>query len=273
MSEVTLKISTDASNLATQARKLILKLTHQAKASHVGSALSVVDILSVLYSGVANIDFKNINSSSRDVVILSKGHAASALYSVLAMKGFLELSDLESYCLDGGKLGGHVTSHGNSGVELSTGSLGHGLPYGLGIALSQKLHNHSSRVFVVISDGECDEGTTWESALMANQFKLNNLVVIIDRNNLQSIQNTESTIALEPLKEKWTSFNWEVRKVDGHSFEDLQASMAPSHKPLCIIAETIKGKGVSFMEGNNLWHYRPPSLDDLAIALSELDSL
>ena len=272
MSEVTVKISTDASNLAKQARKLILQMTNRAKASHVGSALSVVDILSVLYSGGANVRKEQSNSPARDFVILSKGHSASALYAILGILGFLDINDLETYCADGGKLGGHVTSHGNPGVELSTGSLGHGLPYGVGLALSQKLHNLDGRTFVVISDGECDEGTTWESALMAQQFALNNLVVIIDRNYLQSIGNTEETIALEPLDEKWRSFNWDVRKVDGHSYNEILSALIPSKKPLCIIAETTKGKGVSFMEGSNLWHYRPPSNSDLLTATAEIES-
>ncbi len=261
-----------AETLALEARKRILQMTHEAQSSHVGSALSVVDILAVLYSGSAKVSPETSNSAERDCVILSKGHAASALYAVLAIRGFFPLSYLESYCADGGQFGGHVTHHGKPGVELSTGSLGHGLPYGLGVALSQNRHGTSARTFVVLSDGECDEGTTWESALLAHQFGASNLTVIIDRNRIQSLTNTEDTVALEPFADKWRAFNWEVREVDGHSYEQLSAALATQDRPLCIIAETTKGKGVSFMENKVLWHYRPPSSEDLENALLELQT-
>ena len=149
--------------------------------------------------------------------------------------------------------------------------MGHGLPYGLGIALGLKRRKRSSKVYVVISDGECDEGTIWESALLAQQYELNNLFVIIDRNGLQSLTSTELTVALEPLADKWAAFNWNVVTVDGHSHNELRRVLIKSNKPNCIIANTIKGKGVSFMENSILWHYRPPSLQELALALSELE--
>lgn len=246
-------------------------MTHTAQSSHVGSALSVVDILAVLYSGSAKITPENYDSPDRDCVILSKGHAASALYAILGHQGFYPLSLLETFCADGGQFGGHVTHHGKPGVELSTGSLGHGLPYGLGVALSQKKRGSSARTFVVISDGECDEGTTWESALLAHQFGLDNLTVIIDRNRIQSLTFTEDTVALEPFAEKWQAFNWSVETVGGHSYEELAEAMATQDRPLCIIAETTKGKGISYMENKVLWHYRPPSAQDLESALQELE--
>jgi transketolase len=264
---------TDSEDLALAARILALKMTNAAKSSHIGSSLSVIDILSVLYSGAARITPSNWMTSERDVVILSKGHAAAGLYAILGLQGFISHDDLLNYCKDGSGLGGHVTHHGKIGVDLSTGSLGHGLPYGLGIALSLKLNQSNSRVFVVMSDGECDEGTVWESALLAQQYSLNNLVVIIDRNRLQSLTSTESTVALEPLADKWVAFNWDVANVDGHSHESIRRSLIQKDKPLCVIAETIKGKGVSFMENSILWHYRPPNQEELELALSELEEI
>ena len=188
--------------LALAARHEIISMTSVAKASHVASALSVVDVLSVLYTGSANISVSNMDNPDRDIVILSKGHSASALYSVLALQGFFSKDWLAQYCNNDAPLGGHVTSKGVPGVELSTGSLGHGLPYGLGIAMSRKKHGAKGRVFVVMSDGECDEGTTWESAMIANHHNLDNLVVIVDRNKIQSLTFTEDTLKLEPFADK-----------------------------------------------------------------------
>ena len=262
-----------AKDLALQARKEILKMTSKAGASHVASALSVVDILAVLYSGVANISPKSVESADRDVVILSKGHAASALYSVLALKEFFPKEWLNGYCGNGAQLGGHVTSTGVPGVELSTGSLGHGLPYGIGICMSRKKFGGAGRAFVIMSDGECDEGTTWESALSANHHELSNLCVVIDRNRIQSLTFTEDTLRLEPFADKWRAFGFETRVINGHDFAELSKAMEPSTKPLCIIAETTKGKGVNFMENTVLWHYRPPNVDELSKALAALEDL
>lgn len=257
--------------IAKRARIKILQMAHAARASHVGSALSVVDILAVLYSGILNIEPGNAASIDRDSVILSKGHSAAALYAVLAIQNFFPESLLDTYYQDGGVLGGHVTHEGKRGVELSTGSLGHGLPYGVGIALSHKLANRNSRTVVVISDGECNEGTTWESALFAQQFQLNSLCVIIDRNRIQSLAPTEDTMALEPFAAKWKAFNWEVITLNGHSHQELKAALVLGKKPLCIIADTKKGNGVSFMENSVLWHYRPPNDQELVEALVEID--
>ena len=267
------EIAQAAAELAFQARQEILKMTSKAKASHVGSALSVIDILSVIYSGVANIDPRNMDKNDRDIVILSKGHAASAIYSILALKGFFSLQWLEDYCGNGAPLGGHVTSKGVPGVELSTGSLGHGLPYGLGIALSRKKSELPGRIFVVMSDGECDEGTTWESALLANHHELDNLTVVIDRNGIQSLKETELTLRLEPFAQKWKSFGWDVHEIDGHDYQELARCLIQQSKPTVVIAKTTKGKGVSFMENSVLWHYRPPNDEELSRALTEvLDS-
>ena len=265
-------VAKSAATLAKSARIEILNMTSLAKASHVASSLSVIDVLSVLYSGIANVTPDNHEKADRDIVILSKGHAAAAIYSVLALKKFFDSSWLDNYCGDGAQLGGHVTSTGVPGVELSTGSLGHGLPYGLGIAISRKLTKSPGNIFIIMSDGECDEGTTWESALIANHYNLNNLCVIIDRNRIQSLDYTESTIALEPFIDKWRSFGWDVIEVDGHNYLSLAESMSEeSSKPKCIIANTIKGKGVDFMENTVLWHYKSPNDEELSSAISQVE--
>jgi len=260
----------NASELALAARQEILGMTSAAKASHVASALSVVDILSVLYTTGTNISPDNKVEKCRDIVILSKGHAAAALYSVLALQGFFPRSWLKEYCQNGAALGGHVTYEGVPGVELSTGSLGHGLPYGIGIAMARKRSGCQGRIFVILSDGECDEGTTWESAMIANHHCLNNLIVIVDRNRLQSLTSTEDTLTLEPFGKKWEAFGWAVVEVDGHNHVAIQECLANSTRPLCIIAETTKGKGVDFMENSVLWHYKFPNQVELSEALSQL---
>lgn len=262
-----------ARNLSNQSRIEILGMTHKAGASHVGSALSIIDILALLYSGQFDLLSDSPELTPNDAFILSKGHAAAALYAILYLKGKISRTDLDSYCADGALLGGHVSHNNVSGVELSTGSLGHGLPYGVGIALAKKMKRQNGLVFVVISDGECDEGTTWESALIANQFNLGNLVVIVDRNGLQSLAPTEETIALEPLSEKWDSFGWNCRKVNGHNQSDVLEAIESTRstaKPTCIIAETTKGKGVSFMENTIQWHYKSPSLEEYQKAVEEI---
>jgi len=264
---------TSASELALAARREIIKMTSAAKASHVGSALSVVDILSVLYTGGANATPANMQNADRDIVILSKGHAASALYSVLSLQGFIPSEWLQRYCENDAPLGGHVTSKDVPGVELSTGSLGHGLPYGLGIAMARKMSGVIGRVFVVMSDGECDEGTTWESAMIANHHKLDNLIVIVDRNRIQSLTSTEETLKLEPFEDKWKAFGWETRVEDGHNYEALLTAFNKSSKPVCVVAETIKGKGVDFMENSVLWHYKSPADEDVRNALSQLKAI
>jgi transketolase len=260
----------DPAQLARLARVEIIKMTHKAGASHVGSALSVVDILSVLYTTGANISANNVNQIDRDVILLSKGHAAAALYSILGIQGFFPSEWLSQYCMDGAPLGGHVTSKGVPGVELSTGSLGHAFPYGVGIALSRKRKNLQGKVFIVMSDGECDEGTTWESALIANHFDLTNLVVIIDRNRIQSLTFTEETIMLEPFIDKWRAFGWEAIEVDGHNYLEIEKGLT-GRGPLCVIANTVKGRGVDFMENSVLWHYKSPNEDEALEAIDQVN--
>jgi transketolase len=259
--------------VAKRARVTALHAAHTGQTSHIGSALSVIDILSVIYSGAAKISPDTVDDPDRDVVIVSKGHAAAGVYAVLAQTGFFPTSWLDDYCLDGARLGGHVTSHHVPGVELSTGSLGHGLPYGLGVALAARRLKRPTHVFVVMSDGECDEGTTWESALIAAHHELDNLTVVIDRNRIQSLADTESTVRLEPFGEKWAAFGWNVLEVDGHDHQMLRSALGATveNKPTVLICETVKGKGVSFMEGTVLWHYRSPNDELLAAALAEVE--
>lgn len=265
----------DSLELARLSRISALRMVSRARAAHIGSSLSVIDILAVLYSpGGASTDPKSPDSPGRDIVILSKGHAAAAMYAVLANAGFFDLDLLDHYCDDGAKLNGHVTSHGVPGVEFSTGSLGHGLPYGVGVALGASATDR--RVFVVLSDGECDEGSNWEAALFASHHALKNLTVLIDRNGLQSLGSTEDTIRLEPLAAKWEAFGWSVLEVDGHDHDALRTSIRNVQQfanPSVIICKTIKGKGVSFMEDSVLWHYKSPSTEQLSDAVTSLGGL
>lgn len=247
-------------------RLTALKMVRDAKAAHIGSSLSIIDIMTVLVS----LSIPKLESGN--VVLVSKGHAAAGVYAVLNTFGIVSDSWIENYCKDGSQLGGHVTSKNVPFLELSTGSLGHALPFGVGRAIAKRNFGQSGRVFVVLSDGECDEGSNWEAILMAAHLKLENLTVIIDRNRLQSLGDTELTVSLEPFLEKWHSFNWIVDEVDGHDLSGLEEVLKKVYKdkPNVVVANTTKGKGVSFMEGNNLWHYRPPTQDEYFEAIRDL---
>jgi transketolase len=262
------------SDLATRIRLHALRMVHQGKASHIGTCLSAADLVATLYGSVLNIDPANPSWPERDRFILSKGHGAAIVYAVLAERGFFPLERLETYCHDGSQLSGHLTHHGVPGVEVSTGSLGHGLPIGCGMALAGKRAGASYRVFVVMSDGECDEGSVWEAALFAPQHELSNLVAIIDYNKIQSFGHVKDVLELEPLADKWRAFRWEVREIDGHDHAQISdALMSVPFKPgrpSAIIAHTVKGKGVSFMENQLAWHYKTPDKDQLAQAIAEL---
>lgn len=262
-----------AEDLARRARIRAVEMCMRAKAAHIGSSLSVIDILAALYAGGAHVSPAHIDDPDRDFVIVSKGHAAAGTYAVLAESGFFPMDWLESYGMDGSLLGGHVTNS-VPGVELSTGSLGHGLPFGTGLALAAQRQGSGRRVYVVMSDGECDEGTTWESALFAAHHTLGNLTVLVDRNGIQSLAGTEETLRLEPFAEKWRAFGWRVIEVDGHDHAQLASALGDvrlSHEaPTAIICRTVKGKGVSFMENMVLWHYRPPTGEDARLALLEI---
>jgi transketolase len=259
--------------LARAVRAHVLKMTHDSRASHVGSCLSIADILAVLYGDVLRVDPAQPARPERDRFVLSKGHAAAALYAVLAERGFFPKEWLDDYCADGSRLAGHVIHHGVPGVEVSTGSLGHGLNVATGMALAAKRSGASYRVYALLSDGECDEGSTWEAALFAPHHHLDNLTAIIDANGIQSFGSVSEVLELEPFADKWRAFGWHVVELDGHDHAALAAAFerrAANGKPTVVLARTVKGKGVSFMENQLLWHYRSPDAAELARALDEL---
>lgn len=254
-----------------------LSMIHKSRAAHLGSSLSVIDILSVIFGYSAKVDKTFPDHISSDQVLISKGHAAAGSYAVLAHAGFFDTEILDTYCEDGSLLSGHVTYGKVPGVPFSTGSLGHGLPLGIGLAYARKEEKNPPMVYVIMSDGECDEGTTWESALIANHLELHNLVVVIDRNHLQSFGSTESTIKLEPFARKWDSFGWNVYELNGHDHKAIADTIELiktnlNGKPSVLICETTKGKGVSFMENQVIWHYRPPTDEQFIAAKHELES-
>ena len=249
-------------------------MTHLGKSSHVGSVLSIADIVAVLYGKVLRIRPEQPDWSDRDRFILSKGHAGAGVYAALAETGFFPVKDLDTHCANGSLLCGHVSHKGVRGVEVSTGSLGHGLPIGTGMAYAAKLDGKGHRIFVLMSDGECDEGSNWEAILFAAHHKLSNLIAVIDYNKIQSLRPVSETLALEPFVGKWRAFGWDVIEIDGHDHESLirVLDIDPSEKesPHCVIAHTVKGKGVSFMENSVLWHYRSPQGEEYEQAMSEL---
>ncbi len=261
-------------NLATRIRAQVLKMTHRAKSSHVGSSLSIADLLAVLYGSILKINPKCPNWEERDRLILSKGHAGAGLYAVLAEVGYFPAELLESYYQNGSNLAGHITHTAVPGVEVSTGSLGHGLSMACGMALAGKQDSKTHRVLAILSDGECDEGSIWEAALFAPHHHLDNLVAIVDYNKIQSLGRVEEVLSLEPLADKWQAFGWSVKEIDGHNIEEINRTLKnlpfTSGKPSCVIAHTVKGKGISFMEDKLAWHYQQPDAEQLQEALSEL---
>jgi transketolase len=267
----------DTQQLAQRIRLHSVNMTSRGGSSHVGAALSIADILAVLYGKTLNVDPTNPKLATRDRFILSKGHAGAAVYATLAECGFFPIEKLKSHYQDGSDLSGHVSHKGVPGVEFSTGSLGHGLPVATGMAYAAKVSGASHQVYTLLSDGECDEGSNWEAILFAAHHKLDRLVAIIDYNKIQSLAPVEETIGLEPFTDKWRSFGWSVIETDGHDHQQLtdsfnKARMA-SGKPTCIIAHTTKGKGVSFMENSVLWHYRTARGEELESALVELEDV
>jgi len=263
-------------NYAEFARKIrvhALKMISRARCSHIGSSLSIADLLAFLYSETLRVDPANPDWPDRDRFLLSKGHGCAAAYAALAERGFFPMEWLDDFNLDGSNLAGHIT-HTVPGVEASTGSLGHGLPIGCGMALSGKRDSMSYRVFVLLSDGECDEGSVWEAALFAPHYKLSNITVIIDYNKLQALGAVNEVLGLEPMLDKWRAFGWATREIDGHDFEQIADALTnvpfEKDRPSCIIAHTVKGKGVSFIENRFEWHYRCPDEEQLSRALAEL---
>lgn len=261
--------------VAKKIRKKIFLMSYRAGSGHIAPSLSCVEILVALYFKILNINRNNLNDQNRDRFILSKGHASSALYSILAEKGIIDEKLLDTFCQKDGILGAHPEAHFIPGVEVSTGSLGHGLSFGSGMALAGKIDNENYRVFVLLSDGECQEGSVWEAAAFASQHKLNNLVAIVDYNKLQSLGRTDEILSLEPFCDRWKSFGWGVKEVDGHDIsqivDNLDSLPYTKNKPSVLIAHTVKGKGISFMENVPLWHYRiPKTIEEIEIVCKEL---
>ena len=265
--------------LAWLIRRHGLEMTHISRGSHIGAIFSVAEIMATLYTGVMNVDPTDPKNPGRDRLILSKGHAGASVYAALAERGFFPVEELSTHYANGSRLSGHVSHKGVPGVEFSTGSLGHGLSVAAGMALGGKKDRAEWRVFCVMGDGECDEGSVWEAALQAHQYQLDNLIAVVDHNRMQSLDFCENTIALEPFTDKWRAFGWNVMQVDGHDVDALQAAFAQAKAnrgtgmPTVIIAETTKGKGVSFMENDILWHYRTPQGEEYDAALKELEAL
>lgn len=251
--------------LAWKIRRHGIEMTHLSGGSHIGAIMSVADIIAVLYTDVMKYDTKNPKWEDRDRIILSKGHAGASIYAALAEVGFFPVEELKTHYANGSRLSGHV-SHHVPGVDFSTGSLGHGLSAGAGMAYAAKKDKKENHVFVVLGDGECDEGSVWEAALFANHYKLDNLVAVVDHNHMQSLDFCENTLEIEDFGSKWKAFGWDVIEINGNSHEELKQAFSTATnkpdggagKPTVIIANTTKGYGVSFMENDILWHYRFP---------------
>lgn len=260
-------------NKAKEIRRTIVKMIYQAKSGHIGGSLSSVDILVALYYRVLKVDPKNPNWPDRDRFILSKGHSVEGYYAVLADLGFIGKEELETYCRFNSRLTGHPTVK-IPGVEANTGSLGHGLSIGVGMALAGKMDKKDYKVYVLMGDGEQAEGSVWEAGMSASHYKLDNLIGIVDRNKLQIGGSTESVMNLENLSDKWRAFGWNVVEVDGHNIEELidvliDTPITPN-KPTLIIAHTIKGKGISFIENKAEWHHKIPTDEEFTKMMEEL---
>ncbi len=262
--------------IARNIRKQTVSLSHSARIAHLGSSLSCVDILACVYFNALNINRKNVLHPERDRFILSKGHAALALYVTLAQKGLFSPMLLNDCGQPGSLLAEHPIPGSIPGLEAATGSLGHGLSIGLGMTLAGRIQLYDFKVLVLLSDGECNEGSVWEAAMFAAAQHTENLVAIIDYNKWQATGRSDEIMALSPLKQKWSAFGWNAREVDGHNIEEiaeaLRAALNSKDAPYAIIANTIKGRGVSFMEDDNNWHYRIPTAEEVMLAHQELDA-
>jgi transketolase len=264
----------DLSLAARRIRARLVKMSHDARAPHLGSALSCVDILIALYWAAAKINVRQPENPDRDRILLSKGHAAAALYAVLAERGYWDPSLLETYARDGSQLPEQMSPGCVPGVEAATGSLGHGLSLGIGMALAGRIRQGPFRVWVVLSDGECNEGSVWEAAMFAAAQDLGSVTAVVDYNRWQATGRSDEVMRLQPLHDKWRAFGWDSSVVDGHNLSELSAALDPAtcspSVPRAVIARTIKGKGVSFMEDDNNWHYRIPSDEEVRRACAEL---
>lgn len=261
----------DSVAFAQQIRLKALTLCHTFKTSHIGGAFSIADVVAVLYSGVMSVAPDRVNDPTRDRLFYSKGHACTALYAALDIKGFFEKGALDqNFTKDGTYFTSHI-NHKLPGIELSTGSLGHALGVACGSALAAKRRKDDYKVFAILSDGELDEGSNWEAILFAAHHRLDNLVMIVDFNKIQSFGSVAEVMALEPLADKMRAFNWDVREIDGHDHDAVSSTLRdaranPQGKPICVIAHTVKGKGVDFMENKLAWHYKSPVGEDFEAA-------
>jgi transketolase len=261
---------------ANTIRRQTLAMINRARSAHIGTTFSMAEILAVLYGRVLRVDPLRPDWPDRDRFVLSKGHGCAGLYAALAERGFFPREWLDSFYLDGSPLVGHATHRSVPGVEVSTGSLGHGLSIAAGMALAVERDKRPYRVFALLSDGECDEGSTWEAILFAGHHRLRSLVAIVDYNKIQSLGRVSEVLELEPFADKWSAFGWDVHEVDGHDCAALtrvleQRSEPGSGRPTCVIAHTVKGKGVTFMEDLLLWHYRSPDASEHDRAVRELE--
>jgi transketolase len=255
-------------------RGRVIEMCHASSSAHLGSSLSCIDVLTAAYWHVLKIDPKAPTDPLRDRFILSKGHAAMAIYATLAMRGYFPEEELLTYNQDNGRLAEHPPANLLPGVEAATGSLGHGLPIGIGMAVAGRIKNQVYRVYALLSDGENNEGSVWEAAMFASAQKLENLCVIVDYNKWQATARSNETLMLAPLADKWKAFGWDAHEIDGHDVGALAKAMSNipngSGKPVALIAHTVKGKGVSFMEDDNNWHYRAPTAEEVVKAKKEL---
>jgi transketolase len=261
--------------IARKVRRAILEVLYRTKGPHIGCSFSMVELLVALYCKILKVDPQNPADLNRDRFLLSKGHGVPALYAILAEKGFLDEKTLAGFAQDGGTLEQHPNKDIQKGIEITSGSLGHGLSVGVGMALAGKYDNRDYRTFVMLGDGELEEGSSWEAILFAGHHKLDNLTAIVDYNKLQALARVSDILDLDPLADKLKSFNWEVKEVDGHNIKEIINALEnipfQAGKPSCLIAHTIKGKGVSFMENDPRWHDRCPDEEEYKKALSELE--
>ena len=269
------EVSKQLADLSKKQRKQNLELIYNTGMGHIGGDMSATDILVTLYFAVLNIDPENPNAPQRDRFIMSKGHCSAALYTTLANRGFFSVEDLKTYMKPLSNLNGHPDRNKIAGVETNTGPLGHGLPVAVGTAIGAKLEQQSWRTYVLTGDGELQEGSNWEAAMLAGHRGLDNLTVIIDRNRLQQGDWVEATNNLEPLADKWRAFGWAVTEIEGHDHKQLletfESLPLETGKPSCIIAHTHKGKGISFMQDHPGWHHRVPTKAEFEQALKELE--
>ena len=264
----------NSEEMAWKIRRHVVEMTHRAHASHIGGALSCADILAVLYTEAAVFDTKHPSDENRDRIILSKGHSGAALYAALAESGFFPVEELSRYGQNGSRYSCHISHKGVPGVEISTGSLGHGVCVAAGMALNGKLRKKRYKVYAIAGDGECNECSVWEMALMAAHYRLDNFIVVIDRNGMQAMGFCDKVMNTEPLDEKWEAFGWKVVTVkNGNDHRSIKRAFdeEPGGRPKVIIADTVKGKGISFMENELLWHYRDPQGEFYERAVAELE--